>query len=107
LPNTFAASFNPLCVGNPGPVKLSGPRKVIQLTGDMDLETQHITPNQTGKNFGIYGTDLGVSFLHDDKLYFLFGDTTRISLLRGVQSEDGFTIDFKIQRINPYRSNEE
>ena len=77
LPNTFAASFNPLCVGNPGPVKLSGTRKVIQLTGDMDRETRHITPNQTGKNFGIYGTDLGVSFLHDGKLYFLFGDTTR------------------------------
>jgi hypothetical protein len=75
LPNTFAASFNPLCVGNPGPVKLSGTRKVIQLTGDMDRETRHITPNQTGKNFGIYGTDLGVSFLHDGKLYFLFGDT--------------------------------
>ena len=68
-------SFNPLCVGNPGPVKLSGTRKVIQLTGDMDRETRHITPNQTGKNFGIYGTDLGVSFLHDGKLYFLFGDT--------------------------------
>ena len=77
LPNTFAASFNPLCVGNPGPVKLSGTRKVIQLTGDMDRETRHITPNQTGKYFGIYGTDLGVSFLHDGKLYFLFGDTTR------------------------------
>jgi hypothetical protein len=51
LPNTFAASFNPLCVGNPGPVKLSGTRKVIQLTGDMDRETRHITPNQTGKNY--------------------------------------------------------
>lgn len=75
LPNTFAASFNPLCVGNPGPVKLSGTRKVIQLTGDMDRETRHITPNQTGKNFGIYGTDLGVSFLHDGKPYFLFGGT--------------------------------
>ena len=31
LPNTFATSFNPLCVGNPGPVKLSGTRKVIHL----------------------------------------------------------------------------
>lgn len=77
LPNTFAVSYNPLCVGNPGPAKLSGTRKVIQLTGDIDRETQLATPNQTGKNFGIYGTDLGVSFLHDGKLYFLFGDTTR------------------------------
>jgi hypothetical protein len=38
LPNVFAASFNPLCVGNPGPAKLSGTRKVIQLTGNLDRE---------------------------------------------------------------------
>jgi hypothetical protein len=77
LQNTFAVNFNPLCIGNPGPAKLFGTRKVIQLTGDIDRETGHMTINQTGKKFGIYGTDLGVSFLHDGKLYFLFGDTTR------------------------------
>ena len=77
LRDTFAANFNPLCIGNPGPAKLFGTRKVIQLTGDIDRETGHMTTNQTEKKFGIYGTDLGVSFLHDGKLYFLFGDTTR------------------------------
>ena len=77
LQNTFAVNFNPSCIGNPGPAKLFGTRKVIQLTGDIDRETGHMTINQTGKKFGIYGTDLGVSFLHDGKLYFLFGDTTR------------------------------
>ena len=77
LQNTFAVNFNPSCIGNPGPAKLFGTRKVIQLTGDIDRETGRMTINQTGKKFGIYGTDLGVSFLHNGKLYFLFGDTTR------------------------------
>jgi Domain of unknown function (DUF4185) len=68
---------NPLCIGNPRPPKLYGTRKVVQLTGDIDCETGESTINQTGKHFGIYGTDLGVSFVHDGKLYFLFGDTNR------------------------------
>ncbi len=75
LQNVFIKSYNLSCIGNPGPPKLSGTRKVTQLTGDTDRETGHMTSNQTGKNFGIYGTDLGVSFLYDGKLYFLFGDT--------------------------------
>ena len=72
LQNVFIKSYNLSCIGNPGPPKLSGTRKVTQLTGDIDRETGHLTANQTGKNFGIYGTDLGVSFLYDGKLYFLF-----------------------------------
>jgi hypothetical protein len=68
---------NPLCIGNPAPPKLSSTFKVIQLTGDIDRETGKQTPNQTGKRFGIFGSDLGVSFLHQGKLYFLFGDTNR------------------------------
>jgi len=68
---------NPLCNGNPTPPKLSSAIKVIQLTGDIDKETGKETLNQTGKRFGIYGTDLGVSFIHNGRLYFLFGDTNR------------------------------
>jgi Domain of unknown function (DUF4185) len=68
---------NPLCNGNPAPPKLSSTFKVIQLTGDIDRETGKETLNQTGKRFGIYGTDLGVSFIHNGRLYFLFGDTNR------------------------------
>ena len=68
---------NPLCNGNPSPPKLSGTIKVIQLTGDIDRETGKETLNKTGKRFGIYGTDLGVSFIHNGRLYFLFGDTNR------------------------------
>jgi hypothetical protein len=68
---------NPLCNGNPAPPKLSSTIKVIQLTGDIDRETGKETLNKTGKRFGIYGTDLGVSFIHNGRLYFLFGDTNR------------------------------
>ena len=77
LKRTFSESFNPLCVGNPGPPKLYGTRKVVQLTGDTDREISKKTPNQTAQRFGVYGTDLGISFNYDGKLYFLFGDTTR------------------------------
>ena len=47
------------------------------MTGNIDRELGQKTINQTGRRFGIYGTDLGVSFLHEGKLYFLFGDTNR------------------------------
>jgi hypothetical protein len=77
LKKTFSESYNPMCIGNPGPAKLYGTRKVVQLTGDIDRETGNKTINQTVKRFNIYGTDLGVSFIYRGKLCFLFGDTTR------------------------------
>jgi hypothetical protein len=84
LRKTFAESYNPLCIGNPGPPKLYGTRKVAQLTGDTDPETNKKTFNKTATKFSIYGTDLGVSFPYDGKLYFLFGDTTRRGPLEGL-----------------------
>lgn len=77
LKKTFAASYNPLCIGNPGPPKLNGTFKVIQMTGDTDRGRNSKTGNQTASRYKIYGTDLGVSFLYNGKLFFLFGDTTR------------------------------
>lgn len=50
-------------------------RRVCQLTGDFDRASGRPTLNQTGKRFGVEGTDLGSSFEHKGKLYFLFGDT--------------------------------
>ncbi|MFL6495537.1 MAG: hypothetical protein ACJ703_03815, partial [Nitrososphaera sp.] len=76
--DSFLVNGYPACIGNPSPSKLYGTRKVSQLTGDFDRETGQKTLNETGSRFGIYGTDLGVSFLHDGKLYFLFGDTNRL-----------------------------
>ena len=50
-------------------------RKVCQLTGDFDRQFGQPTLNKTETRFGVVGTDLGSSFEHDGKLYFLFGDT--------------------------------
>ena len=50
-------------------------KKVSQLTGDFDRPFGVPTLNQTGQRFGIVATDLGSSFEHKGKLYFLFGDT--------------------------------
>ncbi len=58
--------------------------RICQLTGEWDeAEAAHAdlwideapTPNQTGSRFELFGTDLGSSFEHDGKLWFLFGDT--------------------------------
>jgi hypothetical protein len=49
--------------------------KVCQLTGDLDRACKKPTLSQTGKRFGVKSTDLGSSFEHKGKLYFLFGDT--------------------------------
>ena len=63
-----------------------GTRKIVQLTGEWEREgwrprpsAPHppFTPNQTESRYGIRSTDLGVSFLHRDRIYFLFGDTWR------------------------------
>jgi Domain of unknown function (DUF4185) len=59
-------------------------QKIVQLTGEFDREgwngtgTPKFAFNRTESRFGIIGTDLGVSFAHRDRLYFLFGDTWRV-----------------------------
>jgi hypothetical protein len=50
-------------------------RRVSQLTGDFDRMIGQPTLNQTDKRFGVFATDLGSSFEHNGKLFFLFGDT--------------------------------
>ncbi len=62
-----------------GPPKLNyvsgSTTKVEQLIGDFDKQTQKPTTNLTQTRFGVIGTDLGNSFEHNGKVYFLFGDT--------------------------------
>lgn len=59
-------------------------QKIVQLTGEFDREgwngtgTPNFAFNRTRTRFGIAGTDLGVSFAHQGRLYFLFGDTWRV-----------------------------
>lgn len=52
-------------------------RKVCQLTGEYDraLGPDRHAFNRTETRFGLRGTDLGASFEHKGRCYFLFGDT--------------------------------
>jgi hypothetical protein len=50
-------------------------KKICQLIGDVDLQFGTPTISQTLTRAGVSGTDLGFSFEHNGKLYFLFGDT--------------------------------
>ncbi len=50
-------------------------QKICQLTGDFDRQTGQPTVNLTESRYGVYGTDLGFSFLHAGLTWFLFGDT--------------------------------
>lgn len=49
--------------------------KVEQLLGEEDKERHQPTLSRTVTRYGIEGTDLGYSFEHDGRAYFLFGDT--------------------------------
>ena len=49
--------------------------KVEQLIGDDDKERHKLTPGQTLTRFGVEGTELGISFEHQGRAYFLFGPT--------------------------------
>ena len=50
-------------------------KKLYQLTGEYDRELNQPTQNRTESRFGLFGTDLGASFEHNGRIYFLFGDT--------------------------------
>ncbi|HXT44852.1 MAG TPA: DUF4185 domain-containing protein [Pseudonocardiaceae bacterium] len=68
----------------PHPLLADRARKIAQLTGEFDREgwngtgTPNFALNRTESRFGIIGTDLGSSFAHQGRLYFLFGDTWRV-----------------------------
>jgi hypothetical protein len=49
--------------------------KIAQITGDHDATRGLPTRSRTATRAGVVGTDLGSSFEHEGKLYFLFGDT--------------------------------
>jgi hypothetical protein len=50
-------------------------KRICQLTGEEDRQLKQPTLNRTLSRFGLLGTDLGSSFEHKGKLFFLFGDT--------------------------------
>jgi len=56
-------------------VSASGTARVHQLTGEDDRERGGFAHNRTLSRFGLWGTDLGASFAHAGRTYFLFGDS--------------------------------
>jgi uncharacterized protein (TIGR03437 family) len=58
-------------------------QKVCQLVGELDHETGQPTLSRTETNYGLIGNDLGSSFEHNGKLWFLFGDTHPTATFNG------------------------
>ena len=50
--------------------------KMWQLTGDFDPQRKVPTASRSGTRANVRATDLGATFEHGGRLYFLFGDTT-------------------------------
>lgn len=87
---------------SPGLTLVAGStQKVEQLVADIDRETKRPTLSRTEERFGIIGTDLGYSFEHEGKLFFLFGDTIArggtgdaIATTAAQSGEGGVRLDF-------------
>lgn len=91
--------------------------KLEQLIGDEDKERHQSTRSLTNKRYGIQGTDLGYSFEHEGRIYFLFGDTVgrlgqaldTIASTDVTNPENGVRLDFltasksKYLTIQPHR----
>ena len=66
------------------PVWVNGSsQKVCQPNGEIDYQTTQPTVSQTQTNYGLIGDDLGASFMHDGKLWLLFGDTNPTATFNG------------------------
>jgi hypothetical protein len=81
-------------LGEPYPQLHVDTKKVVQLTGEYDREgwngqgSPGFAFNRTESRFRIRGTDLGVSFEHKNRVYFLFGDTWRVNQTPAEQDLD-------------------
>jgi hypothetical protein len=58
-------------------------QKVCQLTGETDREFGKPTVNQTETRWGLVSVDVGYSFEHDGKLFFIFGDANPTAMFNG------------------------
>ena len=76
--------------------------KLEQLLGEEDKELHQPTLSQTETRYGLQGTDLGYSFEHQGRVYFLFGDTVgrldraldSIATTDATDPEQGVRLDF-------------
>jgi hypothetical protein len=65
--------------------------KIVQLTGEKDAQLNDDAFNRTETAFGIRGTDLGASFFHRGRIYFLFGDTHWTHSIKGTLDSIAYT----------------
>jgi hypothetical protein len=74
--------------------------KITQLTGDFDEEIKRPTQSMTESRYKLVATDLGVPFLHKNRIFMLFGDThgarggDAIAYTSNMDLEDGLRLDF-------------
>jgi hypothetical protein len=87
--------------------------KINQLVGELDKQIHQPTLSRTESRYRLQGTDLGYSFEHRGKIYFLFGDTVgaRDAALDSVAATDadpgadperGVRLDFLTQAPGLY-----
>src|SRR5579863_2696355 len=84
--------------------------KINQLLGEEDKERHQPTVSRTFSRFGIQGTDLGNSFEHQGRVYFLFGDTLgkldraldTIATTDATDPEAGVRLDFLMAGRDEY-----
>jgi hypothetical protein len=69
-------------------------RKVCQLTGEVDRQRREATAALTQTRFGLVRTDLGGSFQHRGRIYFLFGDSGPSRAATGERPENGDSIGY-------------
>lgn len=85
------------------------PRKIAQIVGEYDRSRKRFTANRTLSRFKLLATDLGASFRHWDRGYFLFGDTAgihggdSIAHTRDDAPEDGLDLTFVTGRDGAYK----
>lgn len=71
-------------IGEPPNREIRDTVRICQLTGEVDrtgwngVGSPPFAFNRTESRYGLRGTDLGVSFEHKNRVYFLFGDTWRV-----------------------------
>jgi hypothetical protein len=75
-------------------------RKINQLIGEMDKQAHQPTLSRTESRYRLQGTDLGYSFEHQGKIYFLFGDTVGA---RGAALDSMATVDVGREPMDPER----
>jgi hypothetical protein len=79
-------------------------QKLCQIIGQTDYQTSNPTENKTESEAGIVGTDLGFSFEHDGKLFFLFGDTDPVKgLIREKDADSIATSGLRLSSDNCIR----